>query len=142
MVHTSKGNLATNTLRVCDIVADSEMGETPLHSNGLPGIYQSAKIRTGDISIMISLSRAPFSREFEQIARHFNSFAEAEGYPYEIEPIDARTFILKKALSTGDHIESYSVTSRNTGTTNVVDIIRGWGSEPNLLPAYLQKLQG
>lgn len=111
----SQGNLAINTAHILDIVLEARLEETPTHPNGLPGIFQSARMGIGDLSLIISLSREPFSRELASIAWHYNSFAEDKGFNYELNQIDSKHIRLMKYLSTGDTILAYSVQSIRVG---------------------------
>jgi len=133
--------LAANTQHTADVVTAAIREKTTLHANGLPGIFQSAKMGLGDLSLRILVDRTPSPQELEHIARHYNDFTQKCGYQYEVHPRGSKSFRLEKRLGTGDTILAYLVQCVNLGYSESVDISRQFGSDPNLLPLYLKRLE-
>lgn len=132
---------AKNTLHICESVRGSIIEKTPQHANGLPGIYEFAKIGLGGISLNISVSRTPFSQELSAFAWDFRNFAADNGHNYEVND-NGDHLTLEKTLATGDCITAYDIRAVNLGTQSKIYIGSKLSGNPiDLFPAYLQRLE-
>jgi len=133
-------SFAQNTQHVCDAVMGSESEVTQPHANGLPGIYQSARITDGNLSLRIAVSRCPTYSEFEFFARHFRDFAEEMGFPYEVEQEDNGVIVLNKRLRTSDVLPAYKFMRLHIDQQEEVDLTHLFGDR-DILPEYLSRLE-
>lgn len=131
-------NLADNTQRLCEIIISERAEKEPTHANDLPGIYTSAKMGLGNISLRINVARNPTNRELSSLAWHFKNFAEARGHSYEVQ--EGTTPRLNRRLCTGDTLCAYIFQTVNIGSQTVVDISESYCREPTLLEEYQQKI--
>lgn len=130
--------VAEGMARIYETLEGNLADATPVNEHGLPGIFFSARMSLGDLSLVIGVRRKPTGGELSSFAWHFRDFAERRGYLYEVE--EGTTPVLKKRLSTGDTMRAYVVQDINSGRQREVDISGPHITEPSILREYLASI--